>query len=466
MKQVSVTDMMNARERRQAIQNEMLQRHGLPLCCLTLNIPGPVKTGPWIENVFDEGARFLVASLGRYGMEMAERKELRECTGYELFLAVRGEGEELKRIACSLEDRNDLGRLMDIDVLTPDKGKLSRTELGHAPRRCMLCANEAAVCARSRAHGWQEVFAWAESVADGYFQTRWAERIAAMACQALLYELLATPKPGLVDRLNNGAHQDMDCFTFAASTCALAPYFQRCAREGLRCSEEKSGEPSMPRLRQLGILAEDDMLRATHGVNTHKGALFSLGLLCAAAGAEAGQAGFSAQRLLTRVPRFAKAELDRALNGIRPATARTAGERQYAQSGQRGARGEAADGFPTVWGAALPTLKRELEQGRSLNDAAVYALLAILAVCQDSNVVKRSSPARAEAVRAQAKEASARRDLADAYQMDKEFIQENISPGGSADLLAAALFAYLWESQTDPPPPYPAPTPADTAYSR
>lgn len=463
MRQVTVADMMDARERRQALQTELLERNGLPLCCLTLNIPGPVKACPWIENVFDEGKRLLLASLGRYGMDVAEQKEMKAYTGCELLVSARGEAEKIKKIASALEDRNAFGRLLDIDVLVPGRGKLSRTESGLPPRRCMLCSNEAAVCARSRAHSWQEVFAWAESTADSYFRARWAERIASLACRALLYELLATPKPGLVDRLNNGAHRDMDCFTFAASASALIPFFQRCAEEGL---DSRGDGPAMSILRQEGILAEDDMLRATGGVNTHKGAIFSLGLLCAAAGQDAREETFSASRLLGRVASFAGGEINRTLTDIQPRNARTAGERQYAQNGLRGARGEAADGFPTVAGTALPALQKELERGESLNDAAVHTLLAIMSVCEDSNVVKRSSPARAEAVRAQAKKASKRRGLSDAYQMDRQFIQENISPGGSADLLAAALFAYLWENQSDPPPPYPAPAPTDTAYSR
>ena len=101
---------------------------------------------------------------------------------------------------------------------------------------------------------------------------RLADRIARDACRALLYEVNVTPKPGLVDRNNNGSHRDMDIFTFADSACALYPYFKSCALQGLAGKENP--QELFCSLRPLGREAEEQMKQATNGVNTHKGAIF------------------------------------------------------------------------------------------------------------------------------------------------------------------------------------------------
>ena len=143
-------------------------------------------------------------------------------------------------------------------------------------------AGSARVCARSRRHSAEELARRTREIIVDHFQTKRASRIAELAERALLCELAVTPKPGLVDMETNGAHEDMDRFTFVRSACALRPCFERCARLGM---ENRSTEETFFRLRREGLLAEETMLAATGGVNTHKGAIFSLGLLCCAAGA-------------------------------------------------------------------------------------------------------------------------------------------------------------------------------------
>ena len=112
---------------------------------------------------------------------------------------------------------------------------------------------------------------------------RTAADIGALAFGALLAEVAATPKPGLVDRLTNGAHRDMDFSTFLASACALRHTFDAFAAAGV-AGAELSPPALFPRLREIGLAAEQAMFRATDGVNTHKGMIFSLGLLAASAG--------------------------------------------------------------------------------------------------------------------------------------------------------------------------------------
>src|SRR4051812_47765287 len=109
----------------------------------------------------------------------------------------------------------------------------------------------------------------------------WIQTISQKALLSLLYEVSASPKPGLVDRYNQGAHKDMDFFTFMASSAALSNYFNDCVAEGVKYSGQNPQELFFS-LRSLGVDAEKSMFEATDNVNTHKGLIFSLGIICAA----------------------------------------------------------------------------------------------------------------------------------------------------------------------------------------
>ena len=192
----------------------------------------------------------------------------------------------------------------------------------------------------------------------------------------------------------------------------------------------------------LGLAAEADMRAATGGVNTHKGAIFSLGLLCAAAGARPEREAWTPEALCARCATVAGETLRAELARIDAQNAQTAGERLYAHSGLTGARGEAALGFPSVRNAGLPALLEALRAGASINDAGVAALLRLIAVSQDTNLVKRSSmAARAELLKRLC--APPNDPIALSESLDLEFIRRGISPGGSADLLAVTFFLYF-----------------------
>ena len=232
-------------------------------------------------------------------------------------------------------------------------------------------------------------------------------KIAQCAQKALLYEVSVTPKPGLVDRADNGAHRDMDFFTFLDSAAVLTPYFEECAAAGLEATEcggkEADHAALLAKLRGPGKEAEREMLRATGGVNTHKGAIFLLGLLTAAAGFCLGwrEEGFSEDMILRTAGRIAEPALgDFAVPEPverTAGTAESAGLRQYRESGCTGVRGEAAAGFPSVKHAALPALKKALADGKNVNDAGVevglqmsYAMFwAELDIIRDFNLLYR-----------------------------------------------------------------------------
>lgn len=425
-------DILDAREQRVQHRNALLSRFQKSLICFTMNIPGPEKDNYIVVHGFELGNRLLTTALEETKILHSEKRVT--AAGRESFFVVDAPAEALKRITVRLEDASAVGRVFDMDVFTPDGTKLSREQLNLPRRKCLLCDQPAAICGRSRAHDVQQLQeqTWlllAEGVSND---------IARIAVQSLLCELYATPKPGLVDQSNSGSHADMDIFTFLGSAAALWPYFRRCARIGL-----EGGRPGeiFARLRRAGLDAEQTMLRATGGVNTHKGAIFSMGILCGAAGTLLPEEWADPELVGNRCAALARGLVRKDFEFME--TPETAGEKLFEQYGITGARGQAESGFVAARLTGLPVLEQGLEKGISWNDSLCAALLHILAVTQDTNLIKRGNLA----VLGQVQGALHAMLTANPYPprevleaLDKAFIRQKLSPGGSADLLAVTCF--------------------------
>lgn len=275
--------------------------------------------------------------------------------------------------------------------------------------------------------------------------------IGSAAVAALLYEAAADPKPGLVTPSSKGAHRDMDYLSFLASAAALSPWFAEFARLGFAGSGEDPAS-LLPPLRRAGIAAERAMLRATGGVNTHKGLIFSLGILCASAGRLAAAGVRSDAAPCARVAaEILRGIVDRdfADLGSRDPAALSAGERLHLRHGTRGARGEAEAGFPSILERSLPKLKAGLSAGLDMNDALVDTLLELLSFVEDTNVLNRGGHEGLELVRKGATSAlglggiSAAAGRAAIDGLCRLCVARNLSPGGCADLLAVTCFLQL-----------------------
>ncbi len=440
--EVTLQEILDARENRVAQQTFLLEKHQKPLLCFTMNIPGPIKLDRDVSIGFAVGNWLLQRALR--GKPVLYREIHRHKTGCEAFYVVDLPARELKQLAMDVEDIDPIGRLFDMDVLDTDGSKLSREDMGAPRRKCLLCDNDAALCARSRAHG-------LEALQDRtgfllYLTARqWmTEQIAACAFVALNQEYLTTPKPGLVDKNNTGAHKDMGLGHFFASTNALRPFFCRFAETGF-LTRDLSPEETFAKIRPIGMEAEQEMLRATGGVNTHKGAIFSIGLLCAAAG-RLDPENWQPEVLLSQCAAMVEGLVQQDFAGITAENAKTAGERIYAIHGISGVRGQAEAGFPAVAEVGLPVLQQGLANGLSLNDAGCVTLLHLMAAADDTNLIHRSDYATAQQVRRDVT-ALLQKDpfpaLSVITEMDEDFIKRNLSPGGSADLLAATYFLYF-----------------------
>ena len=404
MGEITLQEVLCARDLRAASQRRLLAAYGLPLLGFTMNIAGPVKRSRLGDFAFREGLEALRRQLGGRVLhqEVTDRK-----TGLEALLVCSLPAEELKALAMDLESGSPVGRLCDMDVIAPDGGKLSRP----APRTCLVCGGPAAPCARSRAHGLPAVQEAARTLLEDFA----AQRLAELAVQALLEEVDQTPKPGLVDRNNRGAHQDMDRDLFHRSARSLLPYFRRAVTLGLERAD------CMGSLQKAGLAAERVMLAETGGVNTHRGAVYAFGLILAAMGSRLARGGdvFAGAAALAE-------------SGLPPA-AGSHGQRARQRYGAPGARGEALAGFPHArhaWAALARPGGRDA------------ALLTLLAEVEDTNLLHRGGPAGLAFVREEARSILAGPQAAwnsRLEELDGACIARNLSPGGSADLLALAL---------------------------
>ena len=426
---------LDAREQRVQRQSELLHRFPHPLVCFTLNIPGPDKDGPLIQKGFQLGCRLLKQQLKEWKLLHIEQRC--SAAGWEAFFCVEGPAEEIKRAAVYLEDKTPGGRVFDIDVLTPEGKKLDRQVFGLPRRKCLLCGNDASVCGRSRAHSVDALYQKTASLLEDAI----CEEISRLAVQSLLCEVYATPKPGLVDQNNNGSHQDMDLTLFLRSCAVLWPYFRRCVRIGLQ-----SDNPTtvFEKLRQAGLEAEQTMLSATGGINTHKGAIFSLGILCGAAAMLSPQQWEDTALLSRQAATMVRGIVRKDYEFMEQPV--TSGEKLFMQYGITGARGQAEAGFPAVFQVGLPVLEEGLRKDISFNDALCSTLLHILATTWDTNLIKRGGIAASgqlqSAIQAILKvNPYPSKDIMEA--LDKAFIKQNLSPGGSADLLASTCFIYF-----------------------
>lgn len=260
-----------------------------------------------------------------------------------------------------------------------------------------------------------------------------ADELAHLASHCLRLEVETYPKPGLVSHVDNGAHSDMDAELLCRSADTLTRFFLDLAVAGA----EGAG---MNRLRAIGVAAERAMLAATSGVNTHRGAIFGLGLLSAAAGYRSALGIRKSLGALVS-QRWGQDIL------AGPISLRSHGAVASRRYGAGGARAEAAHGFPSVYDVALPALHLARQLAPDDEEAVrIQTCMALIADVTDTNLLHRGGPEGLRFAQARASTFLAAGGVGSsgwrgrAIDVHRTFVARNLSPGGSADLLAMALF--------------------------
>lgn len=266
--------------------------------------------------------------------------------------------------------------------------------------------------------------------------------IAHLATQALQAELDTTPKPGLVDKDNNGAHRDMDYALMQRSIDTLHPYFVQLALLG--CTDAL---PTHTSIRDIGIEAEKAMLSATNGVNTHKGALFSMGLAVVAAAHEERKIAANEEQILkernggedvlvslqTTIKALAASFPD--TNGTHGSKAKLLSKGTTAI---KGALDNAREGYEMLFAEWLPFY---IERRKERDAYTLHkTLLRIMCDLDDTNIIYRTDLATAEEVKQEARALLDSFSKAALKDMDRRYTARNISPGGAADMLSLTIF--------------------------
>lgn len=408
----TMKNILDAREARRDLQQKLLNQYKTTLVCFTMNIPGEEKDTPLVRLAFREGMLKLRETLPE-----TLHEELRiTADGPEGYFVVAADAGEIKKLTTRLEEEAPVGRLFDMDVLTAEGEKISR----ETERPCIVCGGSVYACIRSKAHTVAQCTEKAERILADFA----AETLAKTAVECLLEEARLTPKPGLVDGENSGAHTDMDLPLFEKSANALLPYFRKAVLLGM---EE---EYCMDRLQPAGVEAEETMLKVTGGVNTHKGAIYAFGLILSAIGSHLsfGSEIFSTASVL-------------ALDGKLPDN--THGSEVRMKFRRCGARYEATEGFPN----AISAYNILCETSNPYR-----ALLWLIASVPDTNLLYRGGIDGLVFAQEMAKKTQALDDahlLDGIREMDKKLTEHRLSPGGSADLLSLGMFLQKTEEIWD-----------------
>jgi holo-ACP synthase/triphosphoribosyl-dephospho-CoA synthase len=446
-----------ARDQRAALRGE-ISTSGQASLSLNLNIPGYPKSDEKIHSCFEQVLIELKRHLLSHRILIDSSKEY--CATDEagdFYLVPLHDNKvsikQIKQATEKFEESHILGRLLDVDITNKEGEPISS---GKA-KLCYFCNEKPAlVCMREQNHSYTDIRQKIDVDIDEYLSQIKKDEIckdlAANALKSLLHEVALSPKPGLVDRFSNGSHDDMDFSTFVDSASVLSVYFKEIAEYGFSFTKNDLKD-ALPELRRIGLLMEEDMFRETHGINTHKGAIFLLGFSLFVSAYLISKNNFTYQAFVELIKDLNGNLVERELGRKLYNQDQTHGEvcfEKYGNKG-RGIRGEIQAGLPCVFQHAIPVLESHLQKEKQINDkilhkSLTHALLALIANNNDSNILFRKGIKVLEELKQKAQTTFVHftDDKFECLYNDLiDYCEKNhISPGGSADLLAVSYFIF------------------------
>ncbi len=327
----------------------------------------------------------------------------------------------------------DLGRFIDLDLFTGLSSSISRKDLNVIKRPCIVCGGDYNICSRERRHTLDEVLIKTKTLIRKGF----VEKIVFDTCESLKEEVVAHPKFGLVTKKHNGKHKDMDYNTFLLSIDAIKPFLYKYAFEGFSIDDS-----TYKKLKNIGIEAEKAMFEATNGINTHKGIIFLLGFILPTI-------VFSIYNnqdfdKIQENVKFLSKDILKDFEKLDVKEKLTFGESIYINHGITGIRGEVHNGFKTAFDICNTYFQNYLEDSE-INKSVINILLLCMLNLDDTVVLHNKDLKTLEYVKNTAREiikvgsynTNIGMKLIDEY--TKVFIERNISPGGSADMVTVIL---------------------------
>jgi holo-ACP synthase / triphosphoribosyl-dephospho-CoA synthase len=396
-----MSKLLEERELRVILQQQLLQTYPYPLAVVKANMPGEDKRS-LIQTIAVCEGYFELMKLKTKNVHYSYTIE-----GLIFFLSIDLSVEQLKNFCVDIEENHPLGRLMDIDVMNI-RQQISRRNLDLSPRRCFLCDEEAHVCVREQMHAMDEIEDFILNAFKNYLfsndsYTRWQRMIQT----ALIGELIKPLGYGCVTLDDVGSHSDMNALLFIQSAhivsteIALAHAFS----------------DDFNRLREVGKVAEKKMFERTHGVNTHKGAIFLMLLV---------MAGLQHPDPVSHISFLCKDIL-----ADFESDDQSHGMKLFRQQGITGIRGLAKDGFSDLFNKYYPYF-----QSHSIDDT----FLSLIGENPDTTLMYRGGMSLYNECREKAQKAE---KMSDRAAFDGWMKMQRLSPGGSADMLSAILLIDL-----------------------
>jgi len=442
--------------------------------CLTINMPGYNKTNNFSKKVFGDAQKVIKKELNQKNVNIIANKTFRNKAGSVFLLATNLITNELKKIAIDIEENYIAGRLLDIDIYNNENIAIDRDELGYPPRKCFICGQNAKICMVKNSHTNKELESYLDDLRSK-FETylnkkikKTAKLVEVLAYESIIREVLTSPKPGLVDLMDSGSHDDMNLDTFLRSSNAIKPFFSKFFIKGAKNFDKKN---KFELLRSLGTKTEEKMFAATNGVNTQKGIIFSFALVIAALGelfikydcTNFDNISVAISKIIKKwtfglVESELRIKVEKTINDNKKFTSvkkLTHGQICYLSYGITGARGEAESGFENVLNYGLPVLKRYKRQEYSNNFASIQTLISLISEVDDTNIIYRSDIDTLKYIKNQFKELKKQNGILTfegnkKYEKLNKFMKSNsISPGGSADLLATTHLFYKIEKNLE-----------------
>lgn len=443
-----LTELLAAREERASIRDRLAKNQSGSVS-LNLNVPGLPKTGADYSRFFNRVKFELITWLlaNRLVLNRSEEVEVNHAAGnFYIIPVVSGFRlpEHLKTITELFEINHPLGRFIDVDVTNSEGQFISSGK----SKVCFYCGQHPAIdCMRSKRHSLAELRHYQLRLIQGYLTNQHLEellrKVVSKALRAILYEVSLTPKPGLVCPFSNGVHPDMDYRMFMDSSAVISSWFAELFRQGANCADDEL-QGALPKIRTIGLQMENDMFAITSGVNSQKGIIFLMGISLFSVGYVVQKTGAFNQQLFVETVRMICRQLVERETAEINSHPQTHGELCFQKYSVGGVRHEAEQGFPTVFQHGLPVLEREKSTGKK---SLSQALLAIMAVLNDTNVLYRAGDDVLNQLKALCYDAS-NAFSEEKYQQIIDFcLQHRISPGGSADLLGISVFIYLLKTE-------------------
>lgn len=439
-----IQEFLMDREKRVFYQDELIENNKTKtLVTIRINYPGIEKS----NYITDDIVNIIYNDIMTYHKsDIIYNDRYKNKEGLVCHLLFNTDVVSVKKLMINIEERHILGRCVDIDVYSYKDNKavgISRSDLNKSPRKCFICELDAKICSRSQTHTIDEIKKYFEDV---YIKYKEEEKkidhisydISQIALKAMISEVSTFPSFGLVSPISNGSHKDMNYYTFLNSSMAIAPYLKEMAKVSYTYNKPQC---IFNVIRNIGVICEEKMFEATNNVNTHKGMIFLMGT-CISATMKSIYDNKGFYNIKDIIKDMTQDILDDFKN-LHLKDKLTHGEKLYIEHGFTGIRGQIKDGLAIVFDEIVSKYENsDLIE----NELYIQMLISLMSLVEDSTIVYRHDINTLRKVQSDAKELlkiggvntiCGKKQI---EKMEKEYIKENISPGGCADLLAISIF--------------------------